>query len=399
MLQIPKAILNSIEALQLQSPPQLLLRFLHLVEDDRTTIPELATLVGQDPSLSARVLTVANSPALQRGTVSKSLTRCLVNLGTRLARTLAGCLVVQNVFSPAVNNRKYSFSGFWGHSLLVAELSREISVAVAYTDIEEAYLAGILHDIGQLLLLGGMENSYGRLLESSGDETDLLNAETISLGTTHCAVGTWLVDKWELSSFMADSILFHHKTAEEIVCADRLSQIIWAAHVLSEQIKFLDPKQRTQLLDLEAVIALLGVDVSVLMAIHKRCIERVTVIAEALGINDFSTVKTLPSLLLQPCEPGRFGGRENDHAHTSLEEAVRDMAMMQPLQQDLASLESEEELLLGIREFAQILFVPGRFAFLLLRSDKPVLSGATLSGQPEILQQIEIPLVVGQSLA
>jgi HD-like signal output (HDOD) protein len=127
MLQIPDTILTSIKPLHLQVTPQVLQRFLHLVEDDRTTISELATIVGQDPALSARVLMIANSSALHRGVTSKSLSQCLVNIGTHLARTLAGTLAVQNVFSSAVNNRKYDLSGFWEHSLLIAELARDIS--------------------------------------------------------------------------------------------------------------------------------------------------------------------------------------------------------------------------------------------------------------------------------
>lgn len=399
MLQIPKAILNSIEPLHLQVTPQILLRFLHMVEDDRTTMSELATIVGQDPSLSARVLTVANSPAMLRGVASKNLTECLVNLGTRLSRTLAACLVVQNVFSSAANNRKYDLSGFWGHSLLVAEVARDISAAVTYSDVEEAYLSGLLHDIGQLLLLGGMEECYGRLLESSIDETALLNVENVALCTDHTAVGAWLTDQWKLSSFMADSILFHHKTAEEIVSADKLSQIVWSSHVLCDQINALDLTQKTQAPDLEAITAMLGIDAPSIDSIYRNSSKRVAVIAEALHISETSVSKTFPHTFSIAQDNQGLKMQENYMAHSHLEEAVRDMAMMQPLQHDLAALASEDEILIGVRESARILFGPGQFAFLLVRPDTQVLSGASVAGQPEILQRIEIPLAATQSLA
>jgi HD-like signal output (HDOD) protein len=125
---IPEEIIDSIEAIHLPTIPQTLLRFLQLADDEMTSMAELAMLVSQDPALSARVLTVANSPALKSRAESKNLVHSLTHIGTRLARTLAACLVVQKVFSPAIDNQDYDFTGFWGHSLRVAEVSRTYGV-------------------------------------------------------------------------------------------------------------------------------------------------------------------------------------------------------------------------------------------------------------------------------
>jgi putative nucleotidyltransferase with HDIG domain len=399
MLQIPTEILNSIESLQMQTAPQILLRFLRLAEDDRTTMFELATLVGQDPSLSARILTVANSPALLRGVASKNLTQCMVTLGTRLARTLAACLVIRNVFSSAVAHRKYDFSAFWSHSLLVAEVARDISEEVSYADVEEAYLSGLLHDIGQLLLLEGMEENYGKLLESSKGETDLLNFEEITLGTNHSEIGAWLADQWNLPSFMADSILFHHKTAEQIASADRLSQIVWVSHVLCDQISLMDLTDTTATPNLDAITAVMGINASRAVSIHQNCSERVAVIAEMIGINRDSAAHTLPSAFDRSLDHLSVCTQDGDQVYSQMEEAVRDMALMHPLQHGLTALMGESEILFGIRESARILFGPGRLAFLLVRPDKPVLSGANVTGQPEILQRLEIQLGSPLSLA
>lgn len=360
---------------------------------------ELAALVSQDPALSARILTVANSPALFRGVATKNITHCLVNIGTRLVRTLASSLIVQTVFAPAVNKYKYDLSGFWSHSLLVAEVAREISTAVDYSDPEEAYLSGLLHDVGQLLLLGGMEECYGRVLESSVDEADLQNAEEILLGTNHTAVGAWLTDQWKLSSFMADAILFHHKTAEEIAFADRLSQIIWSSHVLCDQVMFLDRGQEIETSDLKTITKLLGIDAHSTAVIHRDCSERVATLEEVLGISKALTTKSFPQPTthlhghLQP-KPAA-----DDCTDTYLNEAVREMALLQPLQHGLTSLSSEEEILLGIRESALLLFGPGQIAFLLVRPDTAIMSGAGVSGQPEILRRLEVPLMATHSMA
>jgi len=398
-LKIPTAVLNSIEPLQLQARPQILLQFLSLVEQERTTMYELAALVSQDPALSARILTVANSPALLRGSTTFNLTHCLVNIGTRLVRTLASFLIVQSVFSPAVSKRKFDLSGFWSHSLLVAEVARDLSAAAGYADHEEAYLSGLLHDIGELLLLGGMGEVYGRVLETSVDESDLLQAENIMLGTNHSIVGSWLTDQWKLSSFMSDSILFHHKTAEEIAFADKLSQIIWCSHFLCNQILSTDHGEDGGAPDLGAITTLLGIATQSAAAIYSDCFERVAVLEDALGIGTASTTKTFPHATSQSHDNLQNDLNEGDKTDHQMNEAARDMALMQPLQNSLTSLSSETEILLGIRESATLLFGPGQIAFLLVRPDKQTMSGADISGQPETLQRLEIQLVASQSLA
>lgn len=398
MLQIPAAILDSIESLHLPPLPQILLQFLQLAENERTTLEELATLVGQDPSLSARILTVANSPAFFRGTESKNLTQCLVTLGTRLSRTLAACMVVQRVFSPTIDNQRYSLTGFWGHSLRLAETARAIASEINYADTEEAYLAGLVHDIGQLLLLGGAGKHYGALLAMSNDETELRDAEQRVLHTDHAIIGAWLIDQWKLSSFMADAVLFHHSPLDAIITADTLSQIVWSAHVLCDDRINPESGQPFQAAEFAAVNAILGIDDAGLSTLRQRCTERVALIAEALGIPESYADKTFPTSTT-PLEAAQPEQGSADPTNKLLEKSVRDMALMRPLQQDMISMDNESDLLLAVRESARILFGLGRVAFLLTQPDRPFLSGAHIHGQPPMLQQIEVPLNSGQSLA
>jgi len=399
MLQLPESILDSIEAVYLPSMPQVLLRFLQLSSDENTSMAELATIVGQDPALCARILTVANSAALRRGKETKSLLQCLVNLGTRLSRTLAACLVVQKVFSPTVDHQHYDLTGFWGHSLRVAEVCRAIAAEVSYLDPEEAYLSGLLHDVGQLLLLGGIGERYGTMLVLSRDEADLRDIEEQRLGTDHAAVGAWLLDQWKLSSFMADSILFHHTAAEEIVAADILSRIVWSAHMICYHHKQLDQTQDELPRGLAAVQGMTGIDLPRMIAIYRQSSERVVSIAAALGITETADAKTLPHTSTTPLANLTPNSKNCDTAYEQMEDAVRDMAVMHPLQQDLASLDSEAEILLAVRESARILFGSGELAFLLVDPEKQILSGANITCQSDLFQRLEIPFEPKYSLA
>jgi len=395
--QIPGAVLDAIESIQLPSMPQILLRFLSAANDDQLSMAELAKVVEQDPALSARILTVANSPALRCGVEIKSLDQGLVVLGTRLMRTLAACLAVQSVFARSGGNLRYDLTGFWGHTLRVAELAYAIASRVNYPDAAEAYLAGLLHDIGQLLLLGGMGDSYGILLDRSTDETTLQDNEDSLLGTDHSAVGAWLIDQWDLSSFMADAVLFHHKPAGEIVKADFLSQIVWSAHSIDNG-RNSDLVQDESTPEITAIKSMLGIEPSDVAAIRQFCSERIGSLAAALDIDDAGHKKTLPHFST-PFEHFRPKLNDNDMTYSRMEAVVRDMATMNSLQQNLTELCSETEIVMAIRESARILFGLGRIAFLFIPHDKPLLSGANIAGQPALLQRLEAKLDAGQSLA
>lgn len=395
MQPVPEAIIDAIEAMRLPSMPQVLLRFLRMTEDDRASMEDLARIVGQDPALSAHVLIAANSAALRRGREMKTLDQCLVALGTRLVRTMAACLAIQNVFARTVGDQSYDLAGFWSHSLQVAELSRGIALRLDRADFEEAYLAGLLHDVGQLLLLGGMGGRYGALLAWSRDEEALLALERPELGTDHAAVGAWLVDQWRLSSFMADAVLFHHCRPGEISAADPLSQIVWSAHGVAVWER--EGKEGAEDFEATAIESLLGLPAGSLAEIRRQSLDRVSQLAAALGVEVTPGAATLPRSSQAPFENAR--SPEHRDAQERMDAAVRDMALMEPLQHKLFAVDSEAEVLQAVRESARILFGLGRMAFLLTAQGRPALTGANVGGQPALLQRLDVPLRAGHSLA
>ena len=396
MQQIPINIRDEIESINFPPAPHVLLRFLKVVENDRASITELANLVGLDPALSARFLTVANSPALRREREIINLEQCMITLGTRLARTLAACLAIQSVFARTAGEAQYDFKGFWKHSLRVAEISRAIAAHKEYIDIEEAFLAGLLHDVGLLILLGGTGERYGDLLQKSVDESVLFDIEKSMIGTDHSTVGAWLIDQWKLSSFMSDAVLFHHKAHIEITEADTLSQIVWSSHIISSFSDNLDLTCVENIPDIAAVTSMLAVDVKDIASIRDQSFEHVAVIADALGITE-SAAGTLP-LPLVPLD-NRRAQSNIDPVYSRMDEMVRDMALLHSLQQDLSSMSSEEDIFIAIKESAKILFGLGRLAFLVVDPDKSVLTGANFLGQSTLLQRLSIKLNPVGSLA
>lgn len=395
MNSIPGPILRAIESLHLPAMPQILLRFLEEAGNDNASLDTLAKLVMSDPALSARMLTVANSAAFRRGGEMRGIKQSLMALGTRMVRTIASCLVVQSVFARMSDARPQDLAGFWRHSLLVAELARATASELGAGDAEceEAYLAGLLHDVGQLVLLGGLGKAYGTLLASSQTETELVGNEQPVLATDHATVGAWVVDQWDLPSLMADAILFHHWDARQVASADRLSRILWAAHHASliPVAGWADPGVTGP------IEQLTGIGVERHRALRDEVARRVDAMASALGIGDAPPQKVLP----QWSGEGALGGGDDpagNDAESRLLAAASAMAAMQPLQQNFIGQADDADMLVAVRESARILFGVQRLGLLLVQPGGALVGGGGIGGQPAALQRLQIMLQAGTSL-
>lgn len=383
MHNLPEPIRQAIETGRVPSPPQVLLRLLQMVDDDRTTMAELASLVKQDAGLCTRVLATANSPALRRGNQLSSLEKCLVALGTRLVRSIATCLSVQSMFDRRADSLPVDLAAFWSHSLLVAELARDLATSADYPNPDEAYLAGLLHDVGELILLSAIGEPYAHLLASCEDENVLPALETAQFGAHHGEIGTWLVDQWQLDSAFADGILFHHYPASQISTADILPRLVWLAHSLAACDEI--TPELAGLAD-----QLIGVGGGVrLAALRDQSEQRMCVIAEGLGFSPPDRMVGgrawgLPLVKL-PQQRQSQGGADDD-----ITSMIGGMALMQPLQQNLFGLDCDTEVLLSLRESARILFDLNRLAFLLTDPVSGKLSGAGIGGQPAVFRNAEI---------
>jgi HD-like signal output (HDOD) protein/nitrogen-specific signal transduction histidine kinase len=381
MNSLPEPILQAIESGRIPSPPQILLRLVHLADNERSSIADLASLVGQDPGLTTRLLTVANSPALRRGCELHSLDNCLASLGTRLVRSIATCLSIQNLFDRQPGIAPADLAAFWGHSLMVAELARKIAIAAACPHPEEAYLAGLLHDIGQLILLSALGSPYARILAEHSDEDALIASELEQFGTHHGEVGTWLTDRWKFDSSFADGILFHHASASQIGTAALLPRVVWLAHAMVGQHGVTD--------ELAALFGELCPSPADPVTLRQEAEQQTRRIAQALNLatpEEGEAFRLWQAISITPAPLAE------DSATDELSATIGGMALLQPLQQDLFALESDAEVLLSLKESARILFDLGRIAFVFPTGDGLALSGAGVGDQPAIFRQIEITL-------
>ncbi len=98
MHRLPEVVRESVETGKIPSPPEVLVHLMRAMEDEASSIPDLAQIVSQDPGLASRILSVANSPALRRTKELTTIEDCLASIGIRLVRALVTCLSIQRLF-------------------------------------------------------------------------------------------------------------------------------------------------------------------------------------------------------------------------------------------------------------------------------------------------------------
>ena len=390
MHRLPDVVREFVATGRIPSPPEVLLHLMRAMEDEASSIADLAQIVSQDPGLTSRILSVANSPALRRTKELTTIEDCLTSLGIRLVRALVTCLSIQRLFDKDNQLSSAEVADFWCHSLLVGELARAIAEQAGLKNPDDAYLSGLLHDIGELILLRAIGDPYRQFLANVSANPSLAAQEAQLFGTTHGDVAAWLIAHWGLNSVLGDGIAFHHARASEIGTATALPQVVWLAQALTALEE--ESAEYGPLIDCTA----LSIDQAALAATRARAVERTRQIAEAMGI---AVATEFPQRAIQQVPATSAPVMALSPADSELSVMVGGMALLQPLQQDLLQLGNVKEVLLALRESARILFELPSMAILLVDASGAVLTGDGVDDQPSLFRQLSIPLAPAGCLA
>jgi HD-like signal output (HDOD) protein len=174
-----------------------------MLGDDSFSLEDLALVINQDPGLSARILGLANSAYFAQQNPVLTVEDAIIRvLGLNMVKSLAFSIAVTGTFESSAC-RSFDLQEYWSHSLSIATLAKQISLAVGHEkklDAEAAYLAGLLYDIGVLVLVYEFPEEYARVLLMSKQQPDrdLLELETEVIGIDHRQAGIWLGHRWHL---------------------------------------------------------------------------------------------------------------------------------------------------------------------------------------------------------
>lgn len=200
----------------LVSLPAVAIRLNELVEDPSAGSDDIARVVSQDPSLAMRLLKLANSPLYGLSRTVDTIPRAVTVIGVGRIRDLVIASTVPRAFH-AVGNPLMSLEDFWRHSIYCGLAARLLAEAALPGRGETLFVAGLLHDIGRLLIFNREPDEAHRaflLALQEAAELGPQDAERQVLGYDHAEVGGELAARWKLPPNLQECIRCHHRPAD-----------------------------------------------------------------------------------------------------------------------------------------------------------------------------------------
>ena len=231
----------------LPSEPSLLVELLDLCHNDSANFEMFSTAIRKDVGLTSKILQVANSPAYRQWNQITDIRRMLIVLGMTNIKNIVTTCAIQQFFANFTKNFNRHVQFIWLRGLVCANLSERIAKLIGYEKPGEAFLAGLLHQIGMLLLLLNREKDYLPILDRYYSETEnFLSLEQAQFQVDHCELGTALIESWKLDSFIADAVQFQHAHVDELLSSPVLLKILAVASSLSSKNSARDDRNNLQ---------------------------------------------------------------------------------------------------------------------------------------------------------
>ena len=382
-MELEPSVIKRISSLKdLPSLPHILVKLLEACHGEKGSLGDIAEILTNDPSLCSKVLRMVNSAYYGLGGRVESIDQAVAYLGTNAVKNIAICSAVYQVFNSHKGDAAFNLKVFWWHSLKCALLSRIFAEKLAYGSPDEAFVAGLLHDIGKLVLWVNFAEKYTELIEKYENHPEMLAGES-QLGATHSQVGAWLLDRWKFQSFVADSALYHHEPLKRITQALPLTQIVYTANKLSGETS--DSRGD----GIKVAEKLYGFSQEQIIGFLARSDEELEGVARSFGIE-----------IEAPPESGEKLSDADRKTQENLAQEVRDLALLLGTVRNLVSAQAEKDILKALHEGLQILFDLRQILFFLYDKEKDGLVGKKVEGVESTsrIRDLIIPMGLEKSL-
>jgi putative nucleotidyltransferase with HDIG domain len=225
---------------KLPTLPQSLVDLIEACNDSERDIYSIGSLVARDALISARILQLANSAFSGARSAFIEIEQAVIFLGTDTVRNLAVSVSVHQAFNSRCKDSEINMNQFWYHSLLTALLAKEIAEVTGYASPAEAYLGGLLHDLGKLLLSSTYPEKYGAILSELENTDQLIEFERKYLGICHTEASALLVRQWNLQETIAEAIEHHHSKQTFNGESPSLTEIITLANTICLKMPYIE---------------------------------------------------------------------------------------------------------------------------------------------------------------
>ncbi|MFG0250070.1 MAG: HDOD domain-containing protein [Phycisphaeraceae bacterium JB051] len=216
--------------------PEVTLKIINLVEDPNSTAQDLNRVITNDPALGARILKVVNSAFYGLPGQIASINRAIVLLGLNAVKNIAIAASLAKLFRGGQIAPHFDAHDLWNHSIAVATATKMIGKEAGLGLADEAFLAGLIHDIGIMVEIQAMRAKFVEVIlkKKENPELTLRSIETEILGADHQEFGAGLCKAWKFPNSFIYVTGYHHNPMDlepderKLACAVNLADIIVA---------------------------------------------------------------------------------------------------------------------------------------------------------------------------
>lgn len=206
--------------------PTVVVKAIKTLDDPKSSSSDVAKIISQDEGLTAKILKLANSAYYGFPRSIATLTEAITVLGYNTVKSLVYAAAAHGHMSGELRGYALDRGELWRHSLGVAIVCREIAKQVKYKDVEQAFVGGLLHDIGKIVLNQFVRFGFTLIVKKvEVEKVPFHEAEKDILGFDHTDIGGRIAEKWNLPPELVDAI-YHHHSPERSEVAPKLTSIV-----------------------------------------------------------------------------------------------------------------------------------------------------------------------------
>jgi putative nucleotidyltransferase with HDIG domain len=218
--------------------PHIAIKLTKLISDENSTMQDFEKMIKIDPTLVLRILRGANSPYYGLRQKVNSISRAVVVIGINNLRNMIVTEGLKEIFKDKNSKNAFSRSRLWLHCAAVSICSQMIMERIFGLNGEDAFLCGILHDIGMIVEDQAAPDLFSRVCNTYDENSrPITDYEKEIVGTDHCEIGHLLAKDWQLPIEIQEGIQRHHKMLDH-VSPSSLTGVIQLAEFIVSQLDY-----------------------------------------------------------------------------------------------------------------------------------------------------------------
>ncbi|GBC89988.1 hypothetical protein HRbin14_00720 [bacterium HR14] len=218
--------------------PQITSQILRMVDNPNASPRQIGALIERDPGLASKLLKTANSAYYGSPGKIKTVSQAISVMGLSAVRSVVVSQAYQQMTAVRGASKRFDRLAFWQHSLATASAARVLAKLKGYRDPEEAFLAGLMHDAGRLVMDRFLPNEFDQICTLALERAiPLIEAEREVLGYTHVEIGDMLAEQWNLPDGLRTAIRMHHQPKGTFAECP-LGYLVYAANIVAHQVGF-----------------------------------------------------------------------------------------------------------------------------------------------------------------